>query len=271
MKKIAVSFLLCISLLLSGCVAYYVPNDTVHLNGNDQQNSPSNPTKPPEDIILLEKEIIFMDIPWGTSFDKVDELHGELNLWGLSGEGYRTFSVDEIALGDYKGIDFEYTDINVVGNAFNGEIDVAGYKTSDVNMYFAYTLDNDGYVNQEDGDSILYGARYVFETQNLDSMTSDLKEKITSVYGEPQKTTTDTDFFKNVSTYTFWYGQNDTLLVMRSFNTENDTTDLYEDEITLAYVWLKGDYYLQQASDSLKQQAIKEEESNYGNDNTNGL
>ena len=40
---------------------------------------------------------------------------------------------------------------------------------------------------------------------------------------------------------------------------------------TLKYVWLKGDYYLQKASDWLKEQAIKEEESNYGNDNTNGL
>lgn len=271
MKTKIFVLILATSLCLSGCVAYYVPDDTVHLNGDSEQEILDNPTKPSEDIVLLEKEITFMDIPWGTTFDKVDETHGELDLWGISGEGYKTFSVDDIALGEYKGIDFEYDDINVIGHCRNNEIDVAGYVTSDVNMYFLYTVNENNVLNQEESDSVLYGAQYIFEAKNLESMTTDLKQKISSVYGEPQKTTTDTDWMKNVSAYTYWYGQNDTLLVMKSFNTENSTSDLYKDEITLSYVWLKGDYYLQKASDWLKEQAIKEEESNYGKDNTNGL
>lgn len=271
MKKRIYVLLIILSLFLNGCVAYYVPNDTVHLNESEQQVLPSNPTTPYDDIVLLDKEITFMDIPWGTTFKIVDEIHGELDLWGISGEGYKTFSVDDIALGEYKGIDFEYDDINVIGHCRNNEIEVAGYVTSDVNMYFLYTINENNFLNQEESDSILYGAQYIFEAKNLESMTTDLKQKITSVYGEPQKTTTDTDWMKNVSTYTYWYGQNDTLLVMKSFNTENGTSDLYEDEITLSYVWLKGDYYLQTASDWLKQKAIQEEESNYGNKNTDGL
>ena len=76
---------------------------------------------------------------------------------------------------------------------------------------------------------------------------------------------------KNKYNYTYWYGQNDTMLVLKSVNTENDTTDLYEDEIYISYVWLKGDELLLQASDTLKQEAINKEKEIYGNNSTNGL
>lgn len=219
---------------------------------------------------ISDKEILFMDIPWGTSFTDVDKSHGELDLWGITGEGYMTYSVDEIILGDYQGIEFEYDDINIIGNAFNGETEVAGYTTSEVSLYFAYNI-VDGKLNKIEEESSLYGARYVFLTENLQETSNDLKQKITSIYGEPQKETTDTDIYDNQYTYTYWYGQNSTVLVMKTQNSENDTTDLYEDEITLAYAWLKGDELLQSASDYLKEEAIEKEQENYGNENTDGL
>lgn len=264
-KKIAI-ISICFILLLSGCgVTLKVGSPTVNYDKTEYS------VKIDDDITPNEKEVQFMNIQWGTTYKEVDEIHGELGLWELYGEEYKTFSVSEVALGDYKGIDFEYSDINVIGNCYNSEMEVAGYTTKEITMYFAYTLNEDGTLNQNYKDSIFYGARYIFDSQNLAAMSDDLKEKISDIYGEPQKVTTDIDLYKNVYTYTYWYGANDTLLVMKTLNSENDTTDLYSDEITLAYVWLPGDEYLQKASDTLKKQAIEKEEANYGNENKDGL
>lgn len=267
MKKRLFVLLISASLLLSGCVVEFESG-----NGSSDGNSISGDlTVSGEDIVLLNKEILFMDIPWGTTYKLVNEQHGELGLYPMNGESYKTYSIDDITLGDYKGIDFEYTDINVIGICYNNNINVAGYTTSDVSLYFSYIPNADGSLNQEADNSILYGARYEFEAKNLAEMQKDLTEKITSIYGEPQKETSAIDIYKNENYYLFWYGQNDTLLVLNAFNTENDTSGVFEDEITLSYVWLKGDDYLKKASDILKEQAIKEEADNYGSGNTDGL
>ena len=222
------------------------------------------------EVITYDEEILFRDVPWGTNYTKVDEILGELNLWALSGEAYRTFSTDEIILGDYQGIDFEYGDINIIANASNDEIDVAGYKAKDIVLYFSY-MPVDGVLTKEDEDSALYGAQYKFDTQNLDEMSSDLVSKLTLLYGEPSKTTQKTDIYLNRYTYTYWFGEKDTVIVLKTQNTEDDTTGLYDDEIIISYVWLKGDELLQNASDILKQEAVDKEAEVYGNGESNGL
>lgn len=232
------------------------------------QESNENTTE--TSIAISEKEILFMDEPWGTSYVDFKNNHGELGIWSINGEGYRTFSVDEVVLGDYKGIDFDYNDINIIGNCHNGEIEVAGYKTKDVKVYFAYNI-VDGVLTKNESDSALYGARYEFDSLNLEEMYADLTEKLTTLYGESAKTTKDTDLYGNIYTYTYWYGQNDTMVVLKSLDSENDSTGFYNDEIIIAYAWKKGDELLQKASDWLKEEATKEEQSVYGNDSTNGL
>ena len=243
-----------------------VPTNEIYQS--DENNSYG--TKETEQIKISDKEILFMDLPWGTSFTKVNELHGELGIWGISGEEFKTFSVDEVLLGDYKGIDFDYGDINIIGNCQNSEIEIAGYTTNEITLYFAYDI-MDGVLKKTENESSLYGGQYIFNTENLDGMSKDLIEKLTALYGEPSKTTKEIDLWQNEYTYTWWYGQNDTVLVLKTLNSENDTSDLYDDEITISYAWLKGDELLQQASDLLKQEAKDKEELNYGNQNTNGL
>lgn len=235
------------------------------------QNGSNEPILEQEsELITYDEEIRFRDIPWGTNYTKVDEILGELNLWTLSGESFMTFSTDEIILGPYQGIDFEYGDINIIANAFNGEVDVAGYKTREVALYFAY-IPVDGILTKEETDSAFYGAQYKFDTQNLDEMSSDLTSKLTLLYGEPSKSTQKTDIYLNQYTYTYWYGQNDTVVVLKTQNTEDDTTGFYDDEIIISYVWLKGDEFLKNASDILKQEAIEKEEEVYGNGVSDGL
>ncbi|MBR4084158.1 MAG: hypothetical protein IKK33_07730 [Lachnospiraceae bacterium] len=268
------TLLIVLLLLLTSC-SYDVntesPKKVASITTDQSTPAPSTENTQTEELIVVcDKEILFMNIPWGTSFTKVDEMHGELELWGLSGDSYKTYSVDDIILGEYEGIDFEYDDINIIGNCFNSEVEVAGYTTQKVALYFAYNI-VDGTLPKTENESSLYGGQYIFDTENLDGMYSDLKDKLTSLYGEPSKTTQRTDYLDISYTYTWWYGLNNTVVVLKSQDASNDTTDLFDDEITISYAWMNGDELLQNASDCLKQNALNEEESNYGSNNTSGL
>lgn len=223
-----------------------------------------------EDTEKYSDEILFNDIEWGTNYTNVDSVLSSLSLINISGEDYKTMSVDDIILGDYKGIDFEYDDINIIASALNGETDVAGYTTREVQLHFAY-IPVDGVLDKTEENSSLYGAQYFFDTQNLQEMSQDLTNKLSSTYGESDDVKTDVDMWGNEYTYTYWYGQNDTVVVLKTVDTTNDTSGMYEDEIIISYVWLKGDELLQNASDILKQEAIDNEESVYGNESTDGL
>lgn len=218
----------------------------------------------------MKKEIVFMDTPWGTSCEELKNKFPDYKLMCLSGEHYKTMSCDAILLGDYKGIDFEYSDINIVGSALNEEVEVAGYVTSDLNFYFSY-IPVDGVLTKTEKDSSFYGAQYVFSPKDLKNMQKDLLEKLTSLYGEPSKSNKDSDLWGNKFTYTYWYGANDTELVLKTQDSSEDSTELYEDEICISYVWRKGDELLQNASDILKEEAIKKEAEAYENTNTDGL
>lgn len=214
--------------------------------------------------------IVFQDIPWGANFNYVNQKLENLRLWNLSGEIYKTCSVDDVLLGDYKGLDFEYSGINVISNAWNGEQDIAGYKTSDITLYFSY-LPVNGYLTYDVKDTALYAAQYEFEPVSYKDMYADLTEKLTLLYGNYTKITEDEDIWKNKYTYIKWVGENDTEVVLRGRDSSGDTTDLYNDEITISYAWRGGDTLLKNASDAAKKAAIEKESNNQGNGNTNGL
>lgn len=214
------------------------------------------------------QEILFMDFPWGTSFAEIDSAHPEYNMWNFSGDCYQTYSIDDIVLGSYQGIDFEYDDINIIGDCYY-ETEVAGYTPTEITFYFSYSI-VDGVLMQTEEDSQLYGGQYVFEAQNLEAMTEDLIQKLSSVYGESDNYIEDDDLWGNYYTYTYWYGENDTMVVLKTLDAEEDD-ELYYDEITISYVWMHGDTLLQDASDYLQRIAEQQEEETYNNGNTTGL
>lgn len=217
-----------------------------------------------------QTEITFRDIPWGTSYTEVNDTHGDWQLMPLTGDVFFAPSVEAVLTDDnYAGIDFEYGDINITASALQNEIDVAGYTITDLELYFAY-VPVDGVLTKNESDSSLYGARYTFEPINLQDMKTDLIEKLSSLYGTPAKETEDSDWLGNKSTFTYWYGANDTELVLKATEADDDST-LYTDEIAISYAWRKGDELLQTASDILKSEATGMESDVYGNENTNGL
>ena len=213
-------------------------------------------------------EILFRGLPWGINLPEAEEKLG-WSIWGMAGEYMKTYSIDDIVLGDYEGIRFEYSDINIIGNVNTKDISVAGYPTSDVVLYFAY-VPKGGIVTHEEADSALYGARYEFEPKNHEAMFKDLKEKLTSQYGEPTKTSNRSDYMGNKYNYVFWLGANDTEVVLCDMEATKDSS-IYKDEVKICYIWLKGDEMLQTACDAEKQAAENAESNNYGTDNTDGL
>ena len=123
-------------------------------------------------LAQTDKEITFQDTSWGTSYTEIDKKFSSYQLYDMRGKLIKTFSVDQI-ITDEGGIDFEYNDINVVGNTYSPESKVAGYTTKDVTFFFAYKPVN-GLLTKELSDTMMYAARYEFATTDLEVMEADL-------------------------------------------------------------------------------------------------
>ena len=134
---------------------------------------------------------------------------------------------------------------------------------SDCAMYFV-GIAKDGTYILSDEDSILYAACYRIESTNIETAKEDLKTKISSVYGDPDSTREIEPYANAPITeeYIYWYGANDTVLVLSS-----DEGGI----ITISYVWLGGEELLKNALDSTENAQSEIEEGIYGYGNTSGL
>lgn len=218
-----------------------------------------------------DKEILFRDIPWGTSFTDVQNILSDFDWYGMSYEHMKRYPVQEVLTDDDGGTDvFTNGGINIVASPFTDkETDVAGYKTSNINLYFSYTPD--GIFSKEDSQTELYGAKYEFEPQNLQSMYDDIENKLTSLYGDPADVTADKNWTGAKNTYTWWYGANDSVVVLGKSDFSEVDSDFYKDELWISYAWQKGDELLKAADDAISQSNSDTEASVYGNGSTNGL
>ena len=139
-----------------------------------------------------------------------------------------------------------------------------------MNFYYSYSI-NENKIDFDDNNTLLYGAQYEFEPQDIGSMYSDLFEKLSSVYGNPDKTENDTTQWGIKNTYTWWYGANNTALVLRASDLSDYDDDLETNKIYISYVWQKGDELLKASDDTLSQMQMDSETEIYGNGSTNGL
>ncbi len=222
-----------------------------------------------QQIEELKSEILFQNVKWGTSFPEINNKFSNWKLLNLHGEGYQTYSTDDILLGSYKGLRFDYSGINVISSALKQQ-EIAGYTTSEINLYFAF-LPVDGCLTYSESDTSLYGAQYVFKPTDLNAVYEDLKNKLSQQYGTPSKVTYDKDLRNNEYSYTYWYGENDTELVLKGLCGEIDTSGYYDDKIYISYVWRNGDTLLKNASDAVKAEKNSKEKDAQSNNNTNGL
>ena len=219
-------------------------------------------------------EILFRNIPWGTNYADIKQELSDFDWYDMSFDMMRTYSVYEVLTDSPYAdgvLDFENSGINMIAQPFsNKETEVAGYTTTDIQLFFAYTP-IDGTLPKDDINTALYGATYSFSPQNLQQMSEDLISKLSYLYGEADQTTTDKDIFGNKTSITWWSGDNDTHVVLRTIDSSEDTSDLYDDELFISYACGKGDEFLKEADDTISTAKSDKESSNYGNGNTTGL
>lgn len=198
-------------------------------------------------LAQTDKEITFQDTSWGASYTEIDKKFSSYDMYDMRGGLIKTFSVDQI-ITDEDGIDFEYHDINVVGNTYSPESKAAGYTTKDVTFYFAYKPVN-GLLTKELSDTMMYAAKYEFATSDLEIMEADLTSKLSGLYGEPDATDSGSNMWGTDFKYVYWYGANDTGVVLIVHHPSVNTF-LSEDSVLLVYYTRQGDQWLQEASDA---------------------
>lgn len=212
-------------------------------------------------------EILFRGLPWGISRTEAASSIAGIDFISWTGESYSGCAIDEIITGKSKT--FEYSDINIMDTSYLGSLLVAGYETDSVNMYYAYIPTN-GVLTKTPEDSSLYAAEYTFKPENAAAAGDDLLGKLSSLYGEPSKTLFDTNLWKDEFAFTYWYGANDTMVVLIVEDEAKSTWPLGE-EIKIVYAWNGGDQLLEQASEILKAEALQNESTKYGNGDVSGL
>lgn len=178
-----------------------------------------------------DKEILFRNIPWKTSYEECMELgfntsHDFANPKnrGINGT---IFSIYTMACSygvplvpphefydGYRKTTFSMSCI------FNDNIVVAGYNVSSIDADFILPSSSKLGVNSHK-DGIFYSAQYKFETKNKDTaaMYASLKSKLTDLYGQPSNFTTKTDDHKTAA----WYGTNNTCAIL-SLGYPSDST-----------------------------------------------
>ena len=122
---------------------------------------------------------------------------------------------------------------------YESSMEIAGHSTWGGIMCFVKPIVN-GCISENEMDSIFYAGTYAFDI----SAKKDLKNKLTELYGKPEKST----YNKN-EIYT-WYGKNNTAIYM----TENRKA--ISNFLGITYAWLGFDQVFKETFDYLEANSI---------------
>ena len=216
-------------------------------NGLAEKKNGSNQTEE-------KAQIYFRDIEWGLPYDKVVE-QIPANRWFLFDSDYASPVKDDLI--DTRNI--AYTDY-VRGYTYSKtDISVAGYPVDLIRIWFVYTSDDSGILQQDKEHTVFYEAEYVLKVKDISGVYEDLTEKLTSLYGAADEQGMIQHYAYASDKYTLWGGSNDAMVALK--------TDSNSDKIRITYGWLKGNDYLDAAYEAL----ANEEKSKAGNGDTDGL
>lgn len=225
-------------------------------------------------IIGADKtQILFNEVDWTSSFldtkNKLQKTEDKIELSRiLIPEPVSVSSMlgIPVALDDRFYDSEKYYNNNVGGVARlakRGELNVAGYEVDDCMLLFSAVSKDGIYILSEES-SALYAAKYTIKPNDAKNAKNDLRDKITSIYGEPD-TIREIESYANAketNEYIYWYGSNDTVLVLY--------VDDY-DTVHISYVWLGGEELLDAALDNAEKEQSESENDIYGNGDTSGL
>lgn len=171
-------------------------------------------------------QIDFRGAKLGTSFGEVKDT---LEIGHLSDLWYGIVTPDELATEywnpDYENYILSYFMVGVIDG-----VEVAGFTPSQARVNFYKSVVN-GEASENEDECVFYGAYYRFDEGDLDRIREELKEKLSKLYGEPQKRDISFSLYGFTDNYTVftWKGQNNVEVTL--------TEESGRPYVTLAYLW----------------------------------
>ncbi|MCR4621182.1 MAG: hypothetical protein K5663_03800 [Clostridiales bacterium] len=235
-------------------------------------------------VATAEQEILFRNIPWGTPASELEKLDfmSLSSFHDASMPFQNSFTIEST----WRTVQSNGTEFHAGYTAtcytWNGQVKVAGYETSSIHMYCAYSLNGNTLLKEKE-DSRFFAADYVFKPLDYKFAYTSLTQKLTDLYGEGtiersiEKSwmaenghSDDVEIEMNITT---WNGANDTHVVIVGswFVDEEKFADNYSSNLrnmmkSLFIVYYKGgmDEELRRISNLEKQLEIVNEKQGVG-------
>lgn len=207
----------------------------------------------------IEEEIKFRGVDWGLAAPDVLQTLSSGDIKWKSGSVTTGRKIESQASGEWSNY-YGHDCLYYVEMSSSSSLSVAGYDVSSATLYFACT-EKDGKITHDAADTTFYMAKYRFKPKDLQAVYDDFVVKLSSIYGEPDQKYTDNGII--TYQYTYWYGKNNTAVIL--------TSDDNWDNVDINYVWYEGEEVMKKADELQRQAELDEESSHFGTDNTDGL
>ena len=236
----------------------------------------------------IAEEIMFRGIPWGSAADYTcDKLNKDgLSLFLTTPEDYSaiaTYRVKNMVSASMYGNASSEQGLTAFALEYPMDLKVAGYNPSTVMTFFVYRPHEEELVYDLKY-TAFYAGLYTFIPENIDGMFSDLKEKLTSVYGEfvheggseiieeilGEKTFMWSSFEPDQKVAVWETDESYLFLISNKMPDGADPT-FYRDSISIVYAAKESDKWIDEALDAQKRTNGRLEEEKYGDGDTDGL
>ena len=232
--------------------------------------------------------IMFRGIPWGSTADfTCDELNkGGLSLFLTTPEDYAsiaTYRVRNMVSAPMYGNASSEQGLTAFALDYPMDLKVAGYNPTSVFVWFVYKP-LEGELVYDIKQTAFYAGMYTFAPENIEGMYSDLKEKLSSVYGECSdeggqekiedifgEKTISWSFIDAEQKVAVWKTEDSYLFLISNKMTEDADPTLYSDSIAVVYAAKESDIWIDEALAAQKRTNERLEKEKYGDGNTDGL
>lgn len=231
----------------------------------------------------LAEEITFRGLPWYTG---ISAIKAEFEGKGMFADNVdypmiyaSKFDGSLYSLGAEQVMTRQNAGYLTVVPFFPEDFRVAGYSLEGLYMFSCYGLDGEKVLREEDA-SRLYLAFYKFDVMDIDGAYSDLKTKLTSLYGAGEEAcSTDTGYIleNGLQEYEYtkyqikWEGNNNTAVVMTCAISPSSAAHLGSTHyLTLTYEKTDSDAMVQAVSEAVEKE-MKEREQEAGTMDVSGL
>ena len=217
-------------------------------------------------------EVMFRDIPWGSSVETLEKILKSDNVIINSSDGLAVpypalFKISQSKrsfASVQEGVNQSREQIGWFTVAyFITPIKVGGYEVENISAYSVYGL-SDGEITKAKQDSSFYAAEYMFNVRDKEAAYKDLKEKLSILYGDATETedsdvltsfSSDTPATMNAKMYTaIWNISKDDVSVILNMEcndgAENDiNASVWYNSLTLSYVKTSYESQIRQVDD----------------------